>query len=61
MKKETEYKYVVIRPWAGSVWPEMFTTADAAMRYADFYANARIFGLNPEYGFEVTRTLTVKP
>lgn len=57
-----EPKYAVI------TGPSFFDTAkaypfydsDAAMRFADS-VHGRIFGLNPEYEYEVTRTMRVKP
>ena len=66
-ESKPEPKYVVVctfREWGA--WRHLaqaFDNVDAAVHYAETQAcyNPRIFGLNPEYEYEVTRTVRVKP
>ena len=67
VEPKPEPKYVVVctfMEWgAWRHFAQAFNNVDAAVRFADTQTcgSPRIFGLNPEYEYEVTRTLTVKP
>ncbi len=60
-QKQPDWKFAVVCAPGNSNfhWSDVFENKDEAVKYAD-QSNGRVFGLNPEYEYEVVCNLKVK-